>query len=102
MSTYNTTSIGDRLTDLSNGKGHLLVDMHGLPRFNGNSAFQEQLMEACEGYYYGQKTGERKYVASRIKAQLFGEAKEETKSKRRAKEEQAQSMHSNRHPTREV
>ena len=68
-------------TDISNGEGHLYTNTKdGLPRFDGTAKWHNDFDEACEGYFHGLRVEDRPFAASRVKTQLFGQAKLLTKS----------------------
>ena len=74
-----TTATG--LTDHSKGGGHVLVDKDSLVKYDGDIMWYDEFFECAKGYYYSLKEDDRKYACTRVKAQLFGQAKDLTVTK---------------------
>ena len=74
-----TTATG--LTDHSKGGGHVLVDKDSLVKYDGGIMWYGEFFECAKGYYYSLKEDDRKYACTRVKAQLFGQARDLTVTK---------------------
>lgn len=72
-----STSSKVGLTDHSKG-GHVLMDKDGLVKYDGDIIWWDEFFECAKGYFYSLKDDDRKYACTRVKAQLFGNAKDLT------------------------
>jgi|AACY02.9.fsa_nt_gi hypothetical protein len=58
--------------DLSQGKGHLLVDKDNLPRYDGATEYIDQFEERVKTYHYSLKPDDRRLLLNRVKGRLTG------------------------------